>query len=278
VSSSFEDFYALFKRMLVHDEVLSARELLKIAPWDIREDPRLADLKLMVDVQLAHVDRPDEYWRMYEDYGIEKETIPLLWPILPEYSQFARFEAAMELVRPGMTVLDVGSYDGWFVNRAGLRGARAFGIDASRKMVDLANQVAHDHRTGARFAVARFGESFPDSFPGRYDLVVCMELYEHVVDTVSLLSRCAALTVHGGTLMVSTPHGSWLRGMAVDYGPSWDAPHPREHVRAPTPEDLGRDLFAAGARSVEVRSVPVGHPPVCEPIPGQASLIGIARF
>ena len=117
----------------------------------------------------------------------------------------------------------------------------------------------------------------PRGLPQEFDLVCCMEVYEHCVDTVKLLSQCRDLVAPGGTLMVSTPHGSWLRGIPVSYGPSWDAPHPREHVRAPTPGDLERDLRAAGFHSVVVRSVPVGHPPVCEPIPGQASLVAVAR-
>lgn len=278
MDDAFPALYSLIRRLLEHDEVLKARALLRdCVPWDLRQDPRVVDLKLLVDAQLAHLDRPEEYWRMYEDYGIEKETIPLDWPILPEYSQHARFQAAMELVRPGMKVLDVGSYDGWFVNRAGRAGAHAFGIDASHKMVALANQVARDGRTGARFAVCRFGSApTPESFPSQFDLVVCMEMYEHVEDTLVLLRNLRPLVAPGGALFVSTPHGSWLRGMRVDYGPSWDGMHPKEHVRAPTPEDLEGDLRAF-FRDVTVRSIPVGHPPVCEPVPGQATLVAVAR-
>lgn len=277
MSSAFEDFYVLFKRLLVHDEVLLARRLLDCAPWDVRDDPRLADLRLMVDVQLAHVDDPERFWSMYADYGIEKETIPLDWPILPEYSQHARYEAAMALVRPGLKVLDIGSYDGWVTNRAGRAGAHAFGLDASPKMVALANDVAARGRTFARHAVCRFGtDPLPAAFPALYDVVLCMEVYEHVSDTLQLLRQCKDMLAPGGRLMVSTPHGSWLRGIPVSYGPSWDAPHPREHVRAPTPGELEGDLRAAGFRQVEVRSVEVGHPPVCEPIPGQATLIAVA--
>ena len=275
---AFHALYSLVRRLLEHDEVLRARQVLDACPWDLREDPRVADMRLLVDAQLAHLDDPEKFWSMYADYGIEKETIPLDWPILPEYSQHARFEAAMSLVRPGMTVLDVGSYDGWLTNRAGRAGARAFGVDASAKMVALANRVAHDGQTGARHAVCRFGtDPFPESFPARFDLVSCMEVYEHVLHPVRLLAMCRELVAPGGILVVTTPHGSWLRGQKVDYGPSWDGMHPKEHVRAPVPEELGRDLLAAGFTEASVRSVEVGHPPVCEPIPGQATLVGVAR-
>lgn len=273
-----DEFYALFRRLMVHDEVVLARRLLDLAPWDVRDQPVLADMRLMVNAQLRHLDDPEAYWAMYAAYRADVEAVPLPNPILQSYGQFVRFRAALELLTPGCTFLDIGSYDGALTNRAGIFGARAFGVDCSVTGVDLANRKAVEFNTGARHALCRFGlDPLPEGFPAQYDVVSCMEVYEHCPDPGALCRALRALVAPGGVLLLTTPHGSWLRGVGVGYGPRWDQTEPREHVRAPTPLDVGLDLRAAGFESVRVESVENDQSGQPVPIPGQSTLLAVAK-
>ena len=103
----------------------------------------------------------------------------------------------------GMRVADIGCGGGLLCEAMAARGAKVSGIDASAAVIDIARQHAGtsgldiDYRAdlSARFAAA---------LPGRFDLVTCMELLEHVPDPEALLDDCAALLVPGGDLFVST--------------------------------------------------------------------------
>ena len=274
--------YHLVKELLEHDEPLSARAVLDAAPWAVRTSPWVEDMKLVCNAQLAHVDDPELYWRMYGAYWAERESIPLPQPVLPEYSQFQRFRPAMQLVteRPGCTFLDVGSYDGWLTNRAGLAGARSFGVDCSVTGVALANAKAAEFNTGAQHALCRFGlDPLPDHFPQQYEVLSCMEVYEHCPDTGALCRLLRSLVAPGGVCLLTTPHGSWLRGLSgtIGYGPHWDCLQPREHVRAPTPEAVRADLLRAGFASVDVTTWLTDQSAQPEKIHGQATLVVVAR-
>lgn len=103
----------------------------------------------------------------------------------------------------GLRAADIGCGGGLLCEAMATRGAMVTGTDASLEVIEVARQHAAangldiDYRAVLSAQMAR-------ELSGRFDLVTCMELLEHVPDPEALLDDCAALLVPGGDLFVST--------------------------------------------------------------------------
>lgn len=103
----------------------------------------------------------------------------------------------------GKQVIDVGCGGGILAESMAARGADVTGIDLAEKSLKVAqlhllesgNKV--DYRLIAAEEIAR-------EKPGRYDIVTCMEMLEHVPDPASIVRACAQLVKPGGHVFFST--------------------------------------------------------------------------
>jgi 2-polyprenyl-6-hydroxyphenyl methylase / 3-demethylubiquinone-9 3-methyltransferase len=103
----------------------------------------------------------------------------------------------------GKSVLDVGCGGGILAESMARRGARVKGIDLSEKAL----KVAELHLLESRVAVEYEHASIEDvaaRAPGRFDVVTCMELLEHVPDPASMVRACADAVRPGGLVFFST--------------------------------------------------------------------------
>lgn len=103
----------------------------------------------------------------------------------------------------GKRVLDVGCGGGILAEAMARRGARVKGIDLS----DRALKVAELHLLESKLAVDYekiAAEALAAREPGRYEVVTCMELLEHVPDPASTVRACAALAAPGAHLFFAT--------------------------------------------------------------------------
>ena len=103
----------------------------------------------------------------------------------------------------GREVVDVGCGGGILAEAMARAGARVTGID----LADKALKVAQLHRleSGVEVRYERIAaEDLASREPGRYGLVTCMEMMEHVPDPDSTVRACAALAAPGGILVFST--------------------------------------------------------------------------
>jgi 2-polyprenyl-6-hydroxyphenyl methylase/3-demethylubiquinone-9 3-methyltransferase len=92
-------------------------------------------------------------------------------------------------------------------------GAEVTGIDLAKDSL----AVARLHQAGAGITGLCYrrvtAEELAAAEPGRYDLVTCMEMLEHVPDPAAVLAACAQLVRPGGDVFVSTINRSpqaWL--------------------------------------------------------------------
>ena len=116
----------------------------------------------------------------------------------------ARFGRDAQAERPltGLRVLDIGCGGGLLSEPLARLGARVTGIDASAVNVGVAARHAGDggleidYRHASAEALAGAGES--------YDLVLNMEVVEHVADVAAFLEAAAALVAPGGAMALST--------------------------------------------------------------------------
>ncbi|MEH6492958.1 bifunctional 2-polyprenyl-6-hydroxyphenol methylase/3-demethylubiquinol 3-O-methyltransferase UbiG [Halopseudomonas sp.] len=103
----------------------------------------------------------------------------------------------------GKEVLDVGCGGGILAEAMAQRGATVTGID----MGEAPLSVARLHQLESGVAVTyeqSTAEEFAEQHAGRFDVVTCLEMLEHVPDPSSVIRACAKLVKPGGHVFFST--------------------------------------------------------------------------
>lgn len=104
---------------------------------------------------------------------------------------------------PGATVAVVGCGGGLLAESLARAGANVTAIDLAPGMIE----VARLHAAAGGLAIdyrLQAAEALRDECPGRFDLVTCMEMLEHVPQPDATLRVLADLLRPGGSLFVST--------------------------------------------------------------------------
>ena len=111
----------------------------------------------------------------------------------------------------GRTALDVGCGAGLLTEPLARLGARVSGIDASPELIDVARRHAAamgldiDYRAGD-----------VQELEGRFDLITCMEVIEHVADPAAFVQALARRLAPGGLLVLSTPNATgWSKLLTI---------------------------------------------------------------
>lgn len=183
-----------------------------------------------------------------------------LHDINPVRLAYVRDRAALS----GRRVLDVGCGGGLLAEALARCGARVTGIDMAAAALQVAR--AHMRKSGLTIDYRQHtAEGFASAHPNRYDVVVCMELLEHVPRPDSLVTACARLARPGGDIFFATVNRSWLSWLLVIVA----AEHLLGIVRKGThtyarlvrPEELARWGRAAGLSIDDLsglRYIPLG--------------------
>ncbi len=102
------------------------------------------------------------------------------------------------------TVLDVGCGGGILSDAMARSGAQVTGIDLSTKALRVAQLHALEAGTPNVNYREISAEDLAAESPGRFDVVTCMEMLEHVPDPSSVVRACATLVKPGGWVFFST--------------------------------------------------------------------------
>lgn len=103
----------------------------------------------------------------------------------------------------GRKVLDVGCGGGILAEAMALRGAKVMGIDMGEAPLAVAR--LHQLESGAEVDYQQTtAEQLAELHPGRFDVVTCLEMLEHVPDPASVIRACATLVKPGGEVFFST--------------------------------------------------------------------------
>jgi SAM-dependent methyltransferase len=126
--------------------------------------------------------------------GIAEINRRQVWPErnrpLEQHSLYRKVDRIVRELIPGR-VLEVGCSDGRFLGRLRSLGWSVAGIDIQPQTADYI--VEHDAAN-------------PFPFGSEFDLVVAVEVIEHVADTDRFLANCANVLKPGGTLVLTTPN------------------------------------------------------------------------
>lgn len=103
----------------------------------------------------------------------------------------------------GKRVLDVGCGAGLLTEAMALRGAQVTGIDAGSEQIEIARTHAGETGVDVDYHAAT-AEAFAEQHAGEFDVVVCMEMLEHVPDPDAAVAALTRLAAPGGQLFLST--------------------------------------------------------------------------
>jgi 2-polyprenyl-6-hydroxyphenyl methylase/3-demethylubiquinone-9 3-methyltransferase len=103
----------------------------------------------------------------------------------------------------GKTVIDIGCGGGILTESMARKGASVTGIDLSDKALKVAD--LHGLESGVQVRYEKISaEDMALREPGRFDVVTCMEMLEHVPDPAAIVRACAQLVKPGGHVFFST--------------------------------------------------------------------------
>ncbi|TKI04786.1 bifunctional 2-polyprenyl-6-hydroxyphenol methylase/3-demethylubiquinol 3-O-methyltransferase UbiG [Martelella alba] len=103
----------------------------------------------------------------------------------------------------GKAVLDVGCGGGILAESMAREGAAVTGLDMGAEPLTVARLHALESRLDIDY-IQQTVEERAAAEPGRYDVVTCMEMLEHVPDPASVVRACARLVKPGGDVFFST--------------------------------------------------------------------------
>ena len=145
----------------------------------------------------------DEWWDPKGKFKPLHQFNPIRLGYIRDWAlkQFGRDEAA-EKPLAGLTVLDIGCGGGLLCEPLTRLGATVTGIDASGKNITIAG--LHAEKMGLAIAYREATSEQLVAEGARFDIVLNMEVVEHVSDVDFFLTTCASMVRPGGMTFVAT--------------------------------------------------------------------------
>jgi 2-polyprenyl-3-methyl-5-hydroxy-6-metoxy-1,4-benzoquinol methylase len=128
-------------------------------------------------------------------------------------------------------LLDVGCSTGLLLEQARARGWQVEGVELSRALADAARR----RNPGVTIHESDF-LAWGDEARARYDAVVAIDVFEHVLAPGDFVGRAAALLRPGGVVLVQTPNAGSLRARL--HGGRWNMLLPEYHFHLPSARAL----------------------------------------
>ena len=157
----------------------------------------------------------------------------------------------------GLSMVDVGCGGGLLSEPLARLGARVTGLDASAQNIQTASEHAALMRTEVEYRHATAEALAAED--RTFDVVVCLEVVEHVVKRDAFLATLAKLTKPGGALVMSTinrtPKAFLLAIVGAEYVLRWIPRGSHDWRRFVRPSELVAGLRPNGIEAAEVTGV-----------------------
>jgi 2-polyprenyl-6-hydroxyphenyl methylase / 3-demethylubiquinone-9 3-methyltransferase len=157
----------------------------------------------------------------------------------------------------GLKLLDIGCGGGLLAEPMAHMGFDVLGADASEKNVKTA--AAHAAQSGVHVRYRAVTAEGLAEEGARFDLVLNMEVAEHVADVGAFVGACTKLVAPGGLMIIATINRT-LKSLALakigaEYLLRWLPPGTHDWNRFITPAELQQYLEAAGLTVLDVQGV-----------------------
>lgn len=170
-----------------------------------------------------------------------------------------RFGRDAKSLKPlaGLSVLDIGCGGGLVSEPLARMGGTVTAIDPSEKNIAIAKAHAEPQNLGIGYRAARVEDLIAEG--GRFDIVACLEVVEHVPDPAAFVNLCAQVTKPGGIALFSTINRnfkSWaLAIVGAEYVLGWLPRGTHQWDRFITPDELKAYADAAGLGDVRFEGI-----------------------
>jgi 2-polyprenyl-6-hydroxyphenyl methylase/3-demethylubiquinone-9 3-methyltransferase len=144
----------------------------------------------------------------------------------------------------GLRVLDIGCGAGLLCEPLTRLGAQVIGVDPSANNIAAAKLHADRGHLSIDYRCTTVEEM---DVRERFDIVLAMEVVEHVSDIGMFIGRCAAMLKPGGLMVVSTLNRNWksfaLAIVGAEYVLRWLPRGTHQWEKFVTPDELARHLL-----------------------------------
>jgi 2-polyprenyl-6-hydroxyphenyl methylase / 3-demethylubiquinone-9 3-methyltransferase len=200
----------------------------------------------------------EEWWDPAGKFGPLHKYNPIRLKFIRD-AVAARFGRDARSLRPfdGLSLLDIGCGGGLLSEPMARLGFAVTGADPSEKNIGTASAhaaqsgVTVDYRAVAAEALLAEGKSF--------DVVLNMEVVEHVADLKVYLETCASLLAPGGLMFVATLNKTLkafaLAKVAAEYILGWLPPGTHDWNKFVPPEKLRAMLEDTGLNILKTQGV-----------------------
>lgn len=149
----------------------------------------------------------------------------------------------------GKKVIDVGCGGGILAESIAKKGASVTGIDLSEKALKVAD--LHGLESGIQVHYEKIAaEEIALRDAGRFDVVTCMEMLEHVPNPASIIQACADLAKPGGKVFFSTlnrnPKSYLFAILGAEYLMQLLPKGTHDYAKFITPAELASSIRQAG--------------------------------
>jgi len=155
----------------------------------------------------------------------------------------------------GAAVLDVGCGGGILAEAMARRGAKVTGIDLSEKALKVAQLHLLESKLEVQYESISV-EDYGAAHAGKFDVVTCMELLEHVPEPSGMVAACARLVRPGGVVFFSTinrnPKSYLFAVIGAEYVLKLLPKGTHDYLRFIKPSELSRWSREAGLRADEL--------------------------
>jgi 2-polyprenyl-6-hydroxyphenyl methylase/3-demethylubiquinone-9 3-methyltransferase len=216
-----------------------------------------------------NADEVDKFSRLADEWWDPKGQFKALHRLNPARLGYIRDQALAHFGRDGgvrrplegLSVLDIGCGGGLLSEPLARLGATVTGIDAAGRNVAVAR--LHAEQAGVAVDYQEITAEALLEGGSRFDIVLAMEVIEHVENVPLFMKSCAGLVAPGGLLFIATINRT-LRALALaiygaEYVLRWIPRGTHQYEKFLTPEEVRALATRNGLRIVDQTGV-VFHP------------------
>ena len=181
----------------------------------------------------------DIFADVYQDFSfIDPYENPKLWD-----SFFMPMINKMKKYKKSGKVLDIGCSSGYLLKLAKNNNFETYGVELNPNAVKYGNDNHGLNILNKDLKAANFESNY-------FDIIVCSQLMEHIVNPENLLSEINRVLKSDGILIIDSPNYAGL--MVKFWGKKWGGYQPQWHIWQFTPKSISALLSINNFNSVEI--------------------------